>query len=192
MLDYAPILGLCQMPTPRVHLCQNYARHPAEDPKNPLSMACTASTGATTAYASCGVLGTLMATDWPFAAQQTAPVCAACAHMPQNGRKGGGSWLTHEQVPLCRQGRRRGGAEGHRGFSLEAGPARTSPDASPHALMGLTSRQVAAPRRSMRTEGGHPSSCPLAPAKPRRHATAARAVSHLYESNVSCMSWSEG
>ena len=32
MLDYAPIVGLCQMLTPRVHLCQNYARHPAEDP----------------------------------------------------------------------------------------------------------------------------------------------------------------
>ena len=117
--------------------------------QNPLSEACQPSTGPSTAYASCGVLGTLMATDWPFSAQQTAPVCAARAHMPQNGRKGGGSWLTHEQVPLCRQGRRRGGAEGHRGFSLEAGPARTSPDAPPHALMGLTSRQVAAPPRSM-------------------------------------------
>ena len=33
MLDYAPIVGLCQMLTPRVHLCQNYARHTADDPK---------------------------------------------------------------------------------------------------------------------------------------------------------------
>ena len=32
LLDYAPIVGLCQMPSPRVHLCRNYAGHPAEDP----------------------------------------------------------------------------------------------------------------------------------------------------------------
>ena len=32
MLDYAPIVGLCQMLTQGVHLCQNYARHPADDP----------------------------------------------------------------------------------------------------------------------------------------------------------------
>ena len=157
------------------------------------SLFCVPSTGPSTAYASCGVLGTMMATDWPFSAQQTAPVCAARAHMPQNGRKGGGSWLTHEQVPLCRQGRRRGGVEGHRGLFLEAGPARTSPDAPPHALMGLTSRQVAAPRRSMRTEGGAPIIVPSSPSEVQTpRATAARAVSHLYESNASCMSWSEG
>ena len=160
--------------------------------QNPLSQAFQPSTGATTAYASCGVLGTLMATDWPFSALQTAPLWAARACMPQNGRKGGGSWLTHKAVLLWKQGRRRGGVEGHRGLFLEAGPARTSPDAPPHALMGLTSRQVAAPRRSMRTEGGHPSSCPPAPAKSRRVHATARPVSHLYESNASCMSWSEG
>ena len=49
-------------------------RHDPPRRQNPLSMACTASTGATTAYASCGVLGTLMATDWPFSALQTAPL----------------------------------------------------------------------------------------------------------------------
>ena len=42
--------------------------------QNPLSQAFQPSTGATTAYASCGVLGTLMATDWPFSALQTAPL----------------------------------------------------------------------------------------------------------------------
>ena len=41
-----------------------------------------------------------------------------------------------------------------RGLYVEDGPARTSPDAPPYALMGLTSQQVAARPRSMRTEGG--------------------------------------
>lgn len=140
-------------------------RHDPPRRQNPLSQAFQPSTGATTAYASCGVLGTLMATDWPFSALQTAPLWAARACMPQNGRKGGGSWLTHKAVPLWKQGRRRGGVEGHRGLFLEAGPARTSPDAPPHALMGLTSRQVAAPRRSMRTEGGAPIIVPSSPSE---------------------------
>ena len=134
-----------------------------------------------------------MATNWPFSALQTAPLWAACACMPQNGRNGGGSWLTHKAVPLWKQGRRRGGAEGHRGLYVEAGPARTSPDAPPYALMGLTSQQVAAPPRSMRTEGGGGIIVCSSPSEVQTPATARRAaVSHLYESNASCMSWSEG
>lgn len=49
-------------------------RHDPPRRQNPFSQAFQPSTGATTAYASCGVLGTLMATDWPFSALQTAPL----------------------------------------------------------------------------------------------------------------------